>query len=208
VGGHEANALNIWRINADGSGTVRLSRGKADGWPICSPDQKWVYYVDFSTQQGIRRVSLDGSQKSEAIAGSSDFHGLRLGGPIDISADGRTLAYAVELINAETPQEAGPQKTALLKVELGGSPRLLDANPHISGGVQFTSDGKAIAYPIREHGVDNLWIQPLDGSAGHKITNFASDQIDIFYWSPDGKNLGVLRRHTESDVVLLQESKQ
>jgi hypothetical protein len=28
-----------------------------------------------------------------------------------------------------------------------------------------------------------------------------------FHWSPDGKNLGILRGHTDSDVVLLRESK-
>jgi hypothetical protein len=55
--------------------------------------------------------------------------------------------------------------------------------------------------------VDNIWIQPLDGSAGRQITKFESEQILSFHWSPDGKNLGILRGHTDSDVVLLQESK-
>ena len=63
------------------------------------------------------------------------------------------------------------------------------ANPHISGGVRFTPDGKVIAYPIRENGVDNVWVQPLDGSAGHQITYFTSEQIDSFHKSPDGKSL-------------------
>jgi eukaryotic-like serine/threonine-protein kinase len=95
-----------------------------------------------------------------------------------------------------------------LNLESRTSPRLLDVNPHISGGVQFTPDGKAVVYPIRENGVDNLWVQPLDGSAGHQITHFASEQIDSFHWSPDGKTLALLRGHSESDVVLLQESKR
>ena len=96
---------------------------------------------------------------------------------------------------------------ALLNLESPTSPRLLDANPHISGGVQFTPDGKSLAYPIRENGVDNLWVQPLDGSAGHQITNFKSDQISSFHWSPDGKNLALRRFQSESDVVFLQEAK-
>jgi hypothetical protein len=52
-----------------------------------------------------------------------------------------------------------------------------------------------------------VWVQPLDGSPGHQITKFDSEQILSFHWSPDGKNLGVLRGHTDSDVVLLQEAK-
>jgi len=72
--------------------------------------------------------------------------------------------------------------------------------------LNFTPDGKAVAYPIRENDVDNIWVQPLDGSRGRQITNFASEQILNFHWSPGGKSLGILRGHTESDVVLLRES--
>src|SRR5256885_16351588 len=32
------------------------------------------------------------------------------------------------------------------------------------------------AYPIRENEVDNIWVQPLDGSRGRQITNFDSEQ--------------------------------
>jgi eukaryotic-like serine/threonine-protein kinase len=113
------------------------------------------------------------------------------------------LAFPFELVDAQTQETSG--KIALLDTESRTSPRLLDPNPHISGGVQFTPDGKALAYPIRENGVDNLWLQPLDGSVGHQITKFNTDQISQFHWSPDGKRLALLRRHTESDVVLLQE---
>jgi hypothetical protein len=60
----------------------------------------------------------------------------------------------------------------------------------------------------RENGVDNLWVQPLDGSAGYPITGFKSEQIWSFSLSPDGKNLAVLRGHFDSDVVLLRESKR
>jgi Tol biopolymer transport system component len=86
------------------------------------------------------------------------------------------------------------------------SPHFLEANPRISRGVQFTPDGKAVAYPVADNGVDNVWIQPIDGGPGHQITHFNSEQIFSFHWSPDGKNLGILRGHTDSDVVLLQDS--
>ena len=74
--------------------------------------------------------------------------------------------------------------------------------------LQFTPDGKSVAYVGRENGVDNVWLQPLDGSAGHAITDFKSEQIWAFSLSPDGKSLAVLRGHWDSDVVLLQETKQ
>ena len=200
---HEvANSVTIWRVNADGSNAVRLTSGKRDFYPVCSPDLKWVYYHDLPARQ-IRRIPLDGSGKSEAVPGSGDFRGIIRVRDMEISADGKSLAYLVGLLNAET-QEA-TEKVAVLNLGSPTSPRLLDA-PHISGGVQFKPDGKAVTYPIRKNGVDNLWVQPLDGSAGHQITNFKSDQIASFHWSPDGKNLGLVRFHSESDVVLLQET--
>jgi eukaryotic-like serine/threonine-protein kinase len=75
-----------------------------------------------------------------------------------------------------------------------------------AGGLQFAPDGKFVAYASREKGVDNVWLQPLDGSPGHPITDFKSEHIWSFSLSPDGKRLAVLRGHYDSDVVLLQES--
>ena len=122
-----------------------------------------------------------------------------------ISPDGKTLVYGIEMVNPDAA--LGTHKIALLDVATLSSPRFLQPNPRISKGVQFTADGKAVAYPITENGVDNVWIQPIDGGPGRQITHFNSEQIYVFHWSPDGKNLGVLRGHTDSDVVLLQESK-
>jgi Tol biopolymer transport system component len=85
----------------------------------------------------------------------------------------------------------------------------VDVDQHIGYPPQFTPDGRGIAYPIREtgrDGADNIWLQPLDGSRMRRITNFPSEGTRVFYWSPDGKTLGVLRTRTDSDIVLLRES--
>jgi len=52
-----------------------------------------------------------------------------------------------------------------------------------------------------------IWLQPLDGTPGKQITNFKAEHIADFHWSFDGSKLGIVRGHTDSDVVLLQESK-
>jgi len=91
---------------------------------------------------------------------------------------------------------------------------MFDPDPRIAGGVgggvftgsmTFTPDGKSVAYVIRDKGVDNIWVQPLDSSPGHQITNFTSEDIAEFQWSPDGKTLAVAHTHNISDVVLLRE---
>ena len=198
------NTANVWRANTDGSSPVKVTNGKRDTRAICSPDGKWVYYYDQDGRR-IARVPLDGSGKAEPLPGSVVPNSFLAGSGHVLSADGKMLAYMVEVLDPAT--QNGEQKLALL--DLGSSaPRLLKADARVArGGLQFTPDGKNVAYPIQEKGVDNIWIQPLDGSPGHQITNFTSEQITSFHWSPDGKSLGVLRNHSESDVVLLQESR-
>ena len=190
-------SINIWRTNVDGSNPLKLSDGKLDVRPICSPDQQSVYYIDMSVNQ-IYRVRLDGSAKPETF--SRIPPGYFSLGQSSISSDGKTLATAVE------DSSSGAVKIATFDVGSASLIKILDAS-HLTNGLQFTADGKSVAYTFRENGVDNLWIQPLGASAGHAITNFNSEQIWAFNLSPDGKSLAVLRGHYDSDVVLLQESK-
>ncbi|MFY9845290.1 MAG: protein kinase [Terriglobales bacterium] len=200
------NSIGLWRVNADGSHPTQLTNDHDEGFgeaPTCSGNQAWVYF--FRDVKQVWRVPLDGSGKPEAIPGSAVPNAFQAGRGMGISPDGKTLAYLIKYLNQET--EDGTIKIALLDLTSLKSPHLLDANPHISAGPQFAPDGKAVAYPVRENGVDNVWLQPIDGSAGHAITKFDSEQILSFHWSPDGKNLGILRAHTDSDVILLQESK-
>jgi eukaryotic-like serine/threonine-protein kinase len=195
---HEGTtSMNVWRADSDGSSPTKLTNGELDAWPICSADQKWVYYLNW-TDKKIYRVPLDGSSKAEAVVRNSQDY---LGG-LGISPDGKTLAAPVHKNEAQ----GLAVKIALFEVGSEAPPRLLDA-AHTTGAVQFTPDGRSLVYTMHEKGVDNLWEQPVDGSGGHRITNFSSEQIWSFSLSPDGKNLAVLRGHFDSDVVLLQESK-
>jgi serine/threonine protein kinase len=205
-----ANAIGIWRVDADGSHPVQLTDGPDDGWGsavTCSGNHDWIYF--FRDTQRLWRVAINGTLggtgKAEPVESSVVPKAFQAGRGLNISPDGKILAYLVEFINLESA--SGTPKVALLDLTTLTAPRLLEVNPHISAGPQFTVDGKGVAYPVRENGVDNVWVQPLDGSSGHQITNFDSEQILSFHWSPDGKKLGILRGHTDSDVVLLRESK-
>jgi eukaryotic-like serine/threonine-protein kinase len=199
------NRDNLWRANDDGSNPVRLTYGQADLSGVCSPDGKWAYYINGSNNQ-VWRAPVDASGKGEALAGSAIPNGFLAGRHLSVSPDGKILAYLVAVQDPE--KQIGLPKIALRDLSSGASARLLNVDPRVSeGGLRFGPDGKSVAYPINENGVDNIWIEPLDGSPGHKMTNFNSEQIVDFHWSPDGKSLGILRGHTDSDVVLLQESK-
>jgi serine/threonine protein kinase/Tol biopolymer transport system component len=204
------NSTGLWRLNADGSHPTQLTDGADDGWSssvACSANHDWVYF--FRDTQRLWRVSINGSVdgvgKAEAVAATSVPKAFQVGRGMGMSSDGKSLAYLVEFVNLDSG--SGTTRMAMLDLTTLAAPRIMDINPHVSAGPQFTSDGKSLAYPVRENGVDNIWMQPVDGSAGHPITQFDAEQILFFHWSTDGKNLGILRGHTDSDVVLLRESK-
>jgi eukaryotic-like serine/threonine-protein kinase len=199
-----ANSISVWRTNADGSSPLRMTNGP-DFHPICSPDQKWLYYSQFTGDHPIYRALLDGSGKPEAVFGTPQGYFL-MGREISASPDGKTLATAVAKGGAV---DRGGEGIRIALFETGSSspPRMLDASHYSGKTLQFTPDGQSIAYAIRKAGVDNIWVQPLTGSAGYPITDFKSEQIWSFRLSPDGKSVAVLRGHHDSDVVLLQEAK-
>jgi len=122
------------------------------------------------------------------------------------------LTFLATISPRPGPEAESEQKIVLLSLDAGPQPsrRILDPNPLISKPPSFSGDGKSVIYAIRENGVENMWIQPIDGAGpgggGHRITNFTADQFAWYGLSPDGKTLGVIRNHPESDVVLLRDS--
>ena len=196
----QVNGTNIWRINADGSNPTQLTHGGTDVAPKCSSDGRWLYYCDYQNVR-LRRIPIEGGD-SEIVPGTV-LPSTTLDGPkFSLSPDGKLLAY-VYLIGE------GEVKIGVIGLSSGSEPpmRTLVPDPRAVSPPGFTPDGKALVYVIRENGVDNLWMQPLDGPGGRQITNFTSaDKIVSFSYSPDGKNLGVLRSHVDSDIVLLHDN--
>jgi len=209
-----SNMGRLWRVNAGGSDVKQLTKGTFDRYPICSPDGKWVYYNSSDSQHFSMQVASDGGEP-EPVPGSdiSTMYAMEPGHAV--SPDGKTMVFDSEMALADQPQST-VAKLAIL--DLGSpsppAPRMLEPDPRIVNGsgsgvfvndLNFTLDGKAVAYIIRDKGVDNIFVQPLDGTPGQQITNFADENIVKFRWSPDGKTLAVLRTHNTSDVVLLHE---
>jgi Tol biopolymer transport system component len=128
-------------------------------------------------------------------------------GGVNFSPDGKWMPE-IEATSDPATQSV-TRKVALVDVTMNSDTLAKTIVPRadIAAPVAFTPDGKALAYTIVENGVANVWAQPLDGSPGHRLTNFTSDRINAFQFSPDGKTLGVTRMHIVSDVVLLRDTR-
>jgi eukaryotic-like serine/threonine-protein kinase len=205
------NQIHVWRTNADGSNPMQLTTGLFDRYPQCSTDGKWVYYYDPRGPHYSARVPIEGGP-SEPVP-EADVQGMYgMGAGQVISPDGKRLIFNADINDAKNEAVS---KLAFVTLASGSqsAPVLLQPDPRIATGagngftnvMTFTPDGKFLAYIVRDQGVDNIFVQPLDGSSGHQITNFTTEQIAEFGWSPDGKTLAVARVQRTSDVVLLQE---
>jgi serine/threonine protein kinase len=188
------NALSIWRADASGANLKQLSNGKVDQNPVCSPDGSWVLYQDAVNGDHLMRVSIDGG-KPEQVSDelTADFA---------LSPDSKTIALATFGHLGEHVE-----MLKLLSVDSKQILKTLEFEQPRSGSIRFSPDGKAVVYAFRHGGTDDLWLQPLDGSAGKQITDFKSEQISDFHWSPDGSQLGVIRGHIDSDVVLIRDAR-
>jgi serine/threonine protein kinase len=207
------NQVHIWRTNVDGSNPKQLTNGIFDRYPVCSQDEKWLYYYDAAGPHYSMRVPLEGGKPEPVPA--SDVHGMYgFGVGEAVSSDGKRLIFNADVNAPDNPQGA-VSKLALVALDSSSqsSPLLLQPDPRMATGggtgftnaMTFTPDGKSVVYIVRDQGVDNIFVQPLDGSPGHQITNFISEHIAEFQWSPDGKILAVARAQNNSDVVLLRE---
>jgi eukaryotic-like serine/threonine-protein kinase len=183
---------NVWRADASGENLKQITNGRNDRYPVCSPDAHWVYYLDGGTGK-IMKVPLDGGAAEKV----TDLPIVEL---FDISSDGSTLVFAT--VDHVGDHEA---KLALVAADTGKA-RLLKFERNPAGVVRFSHDGKAVVYAVYENGTDNLWQQPLDGSAGKQLTFFTSERIQDFHFSFDGSRLAMVRGHNDSDVVLIRSA--
>ena len=187
-GGAEAN---FWRVDSNGTNLVRLTSGLNERVPACSSDGKWLYYLDAAEKHYLKRIPIDGGAPETIIKAPAD--------PYALSPDGKTVA-TLEL------READHTSMLVLYSLQDGKKSAFEFDPRGMPGILFMPSGKAILYPVREKGVDNLWMQPLDGSARRQLTHFTSERIAGGSYSKDGTQLSIKRGHSDSDAVLLRNA--
>lgn len=67
-------------------------------------------------------------------------------------------------------------------------------------------DGKNVGYVVIQKGLIAVYVSPIDGSHGHVFTPFGIDPIIDFHWSPDNSRFGMIRMHSDNDVVILKQT--
>jgi eukaryotic-like serine/threonine-protein kinase len=187
---------NIWRMDAAGGNLKQLTHGRQEDHAQCSADSRWVYFIERGDNLQLAKVPMDGGE-AEIVSK------LPMENQFDLSPDSKLAAFVTE------DHVAGhKERLALVAVDSGQTVKLMDPQREAFGSPRFSPDGKAVVYETRENGVDNLWAQPIDGSAGRFVTDFKAERIYDFHWSFDGRQLALVRGHADSDVVLIRDQRQ
>jgi eukaryotic-like serine/threonine-protein kinase len=184
-------SINLWRTDSTGGNPTQLTFGKNAQRPQCSRDGKWVYYVATVENEVLKRIPLEGGTPETIIDEPSDGYVLSPDGKMTAALDVRELDHKLVLKVFNIAEKKMTDR---------------DIDQRASDPIDFTPDGHAIVYTVRERGVDNLWLQPLDGSAHRQLTHFAAEHIARFRFSPDGSRMAMERGHNESDAVLLRDT--
>ena len=197
----------IWRINKDGSNPRQLTPGPHDAYAACTADGKSVYYVENLTD--LMRVPIDGGAPA-AVPEAKVKDAFQILGKPGFSPDGSKMVLFLDCV--DSPHQKTYDKLVVLDAPFtpASRTRLIDPVPNSTAvllvGAVVTPDNKSLAHAFRDHGLEKIWLQPLDGSPGHALPGVAFARITDFHWSPDGKTLAIAHEQDTSDVVLLRDS--
>jgi serine/threonine protein kinase/Tol biopolymer transport system component len=177
------NAGPLWRANIDGGSRLQLAPSAL--FPMIVNDRDVVFLSNQSGKQSLWRVPIDAGGAAVRLT-------RRVAGRAAVSRDGKSLAYV-------TIDDYGKPAIAVCPIAGCEEERLFPARVSI---VRWTPDNQGIAY-INPTDRTNLWVQPVDGGPPFQKTHWAGGlAIDDFAWSPDGKQLGIVRSHEATDIVM------
>jgi TolB protein len=165
VSDRDGGEPEIYRMNADGSGQVRLTRTAAfvsDHTPSWSPDGAYVVFASFRAGQDnveVYRMRPDGSQVTRLTTTAA---GVDDNAP-QYSPDGRSIAFS--------STRAGNQQGVWLMDADGGNPRRLVDDPARDDVFpRWTADGRVVyAHFGTEQRGSDVWITAADGTGAREL---------------------------------------
>ena len=193
------DVFHIWRMNADGSNKIRITNGAGEQAPAPAPDGSSLFYqLTGKFPPTIWKIPVDGG---ETVQITKDY-----GTRPQASPDGKLLAYFIR-----DKARDNRHVISVLSLESG---QIVKTFAPAEGGfsthkIRWTPDGAALAYATETAELTaNIWIQPLNGESPRRLTDFNAERIFDFAWSPDGKQLAVIRGSWNHEAVLISRNSE
>jgi Tol biopolymer transport system component/predicted Ser/Thr protein kinase len=191
VGRTSGASANLWRMDLNGTNQKQLTTGLNDQEPACAKEGNWVYYIDNVDNRYVKRVPVDGGSPETVVKYAVGVYALSPDGKQIASFEVRELDHKLML----RIDDVETHRMSYVDIDQRALPDELT----------FAPDGNGAVYVVRERGVDNLWLQPLDGGPHRQLTHFKKDKTFRFVFSPDGSKIAMQCGEAESDAVMLHD---
>jgi Tol biopolymer transport system component len=186
----EGNA-DVWLLSTGGGVPSRFTFDpKVDGFPVWSSDAQRILFIsNVKEHYGIFERPAVGAGDDRPVVHSTD---LNVPLPMDTSADGRFLLFAVKAVKTGIDLWAQPLT--------GDGPRLGIAQSQFDEMAgQFSPDGRWVAYQSNASGRLEVYVTPFPqrgrqeqvSSAGGTQPRWAPDGKALFYVAADGRMMSV-----------------
>jgi Tol biopolymer transport system component len=184
-----AGGRQFWRINPDGKNLTKLTETPLSviSAQLLSDNSSVIYAAQNKTGETLLfHQTADGqtAQLTESDTGSWA-----------ISQDEKFLA--IEIVDKQTRK----YRVEVRSFEDGKTINIFDFP--VNRQINFTPDGKNLAYDFKRGDASQIMLQPLNGGEPFALTDFQSDDIFDFDWSADGTRLAVIRGKHLNDAVLI-----
>jgi len=181
----------LFMVDSHGRFIKTLIKTAGAGDTFCSQKNESVYYAILdSPDPAIWSLSLAGGTPHKLMPISHIA-------PIAYSADGELAVYLAS--------DAG-DSARIVNLDQHEVVRDLPLTNHAQGTLlRFSPDKKSVIYVEQQKQGYALVLQPLDGSAPHRLTDWFRNPVTDFNWSPSGKTLAILWEHSTSDVALITD---
>ncbi len=195
IGSGQGTDDDIWLYEIATNHLSRLTLQPASLVPVWSPDGRWIAFGGATSGRDaiIFRKRADGSGGEERIWKGHDFTI-----PMAWSPDGRSIVAS----------DNTPETHANLISVAGGEARPLVPAAGSQWGVDFSPDGRFVAYTTSESGIDEVLVSTFP-EGGEQVADPRWTEGGQPAWSRDGKRIlfilrrgGVRRRSYETAGVI------
>ena len=207
---HDPDNLEIYVMNADGTGVTRLTHNDARDWrPMWSPDGRRIAFVSTRHREDedydpdkveIYVMNADGTGVTRLT------HNDALDSLPNWSPDGRRIAFTSTRHREDEDHDSDKVEIYVMNADGTGVTRLTH-NDARDWRPMWSPDGRRIAFVSTRHREDEdydpdkveIYVMNADGTGVTRLTH--NDALDSLpNWSPDGRRIAfVSTRHREDE---------
>jgi Tol biopolymer transport system component/DNA-binding winged helix-turn-helix (wHTH) protein len=180
----------VWRMNADGTDQIQITR-REGGYPLMvSADGKYVFFLS-GLHQTIWRAAVETGEELEFPQKNVYASAF--------SPDSKLVAYGFR-------DSDNLSKIAIASVEGGQTLQVFVLNGDNKDTLKmvWANDARSLNYVANNGSQKALWQQSLDSASPRLIANLGSDDIEDLALSPDGHSYAFTRGKWIHDAILIE----